>query len=640
MDGGSIMTRIQPTKRATAVATGAIKTSPLLAGAAALALGAIWAVTADAQDTTSSHGFTFLGTLKYPADFTQLDYVNADAPKGGEMAVWTQGTFDSFNPYARKGVSGWGASLGVERVMSGTHDEIDDSYCFLCETLEYPADHSWVIFNMRPEAAFSDGSPLTAHDVAFTHDLFMEQGLESFRAGVGRIVSGVEALSDSQVKFTFVEDSPRRDRIGQAGSTPVLSKAWFEETGARLDEGSLDILLTSGPYVLDSFEINEQVIFKLNPDYWGRDLPINVGRNNFETLRAEYFGDSSAAFEGFKAGEYTFRIENSSKEWATSYDFPALNDGHIIKAELADGTMASGQAFIFNLRRPQFEDIRVREAVSLMFNFEWSNESLFFGLYERINSFAENSYLEATGLPSAEELEYLDPIADLLRAGVIDGEPVMGPPSGTNQFDRSNARLASALLDEAGWLVGDDGMRRNAEGVTLRVEILERSPAFDRIINPFVDNLKSIGIDANLNRVDPAQWIDRRYSFDYDMVTGSLATGYEPGSGLAQRFGSEEADVSVFNAMGLKSPAVDAMIEVIRNIESQEDLVPAVQALDRVLRAERFVVPQWFKDVHTVAYFDMFEYPEPLPPYGLGEMDFWWFNPEKHEALKAAGALR
>lgn len=605
-----------------------------------IAVSALWAGSLAAQEITKSHGFSFLGTLKYPADFKNLDYVNVNAPKGGELAVWTQGTFDSWNPYARKGSPGWGASFGVERLMTGVADQIDDEYCLICETLEYPEDHSWVIFNIRPEAAFSDGTPVTAEDVVFTHELFMEQGLESFRQGVSRIIASVEALSPSQVKFTFQKDSPKRDRIGQAASTPVLSKAWYGQTGERLDESSLNIPLTTGPYVLDSYEINENVVFRYNPNYWGRDLPINVGRYNFETLRAEYFGDGNAAFEGFKAGEYTFRVENSSKQWATGYDFPALQDGYVVKAELNDGTMASGQSFTFNLRRPQFEDIRVREAISLMFNFEWSNESLFYGLYERINSFAENSYLEATGLPSAEELAILEPIAELLRDGILDSEPVMAPMSGTRQLDRQNLRRASALLDEAGWPVGDDGMRRNAAGETLRVEFLERSPAFDRVINPFVDNLRALGVDASLNRVDPAQWVDRRYAFDYDIVNGNFSTGYEPGSGLAQRFGSEEADVSVFNAMGLKSPAVDALITVIRNIETQEELIPAVKALDRVLRAERFVVPQWFKDKHTVAYFDMYEYPDPLPPYALGEMDFWWFNAEKAEALKAAGVLR
>ncbi len=609
-------------------------------GLSCAALG--WAVSAQAQEITKSHGFNFLGELKYAADFEHLDYVNVNAPKGGELAQWTRGTFDSFNPYSRQGASAWGASLGFERMMIGTADEISSEYCLLCETLEYPDDHAWVIFNMRPEAKFSDGSPLTAADVAFTHNLFLEQGLESFREGVGRIISGVEVLEGNRVKFSFNPESPIRDRISQAGATIAFSKAWYESTGARLDEPNLEIALGSGPYVLDSFDTNRQIIYRRNPDYWGKDLPINVGRDNFDSLRVEYFSDSNAAFEGFKSGAYTFRFENSSKQWATGYDFPALNDGHVIKAELSDGTMASGQSFVFNLRREKFQDIRVRQAIALMFNFEWSNDALFYGLYERINSFAENSYLEAIGLPTPEEAALLQPLVDqgLLNASILTEHPVDGPTSGDRQLDRNNLRTASALLDDAGWLVGDDGLRRNAAGDTLKVEFMERSPAFDRVINPYVDNLRKLGVDAVLNRIDNAQWVDRRYAFDYDMVNASIATGYEPGSGLAQRMGSQEADVSVFNPMGLKSPAVDALIETIRRIETTEQLNPAVKALDRVLRAEQFWVPQWFKNVHTVAYFDMFEHPDPLPPFSLGVTDFWWYNADKADALKAAGALR
>ncbi len=612
----------------------------LMAGPLLLA-ALLWASLAMAQETTVAHGFSKFGGLKYPADFQQLDYVNVDAPKGGEIAIWTMGTFDSFNPYSRKGVSAWGATIGVERLMTGTADEIGSAYCLICETLEYPEDHSWVIFRLREGVTFSDGTPVTAEDVVFTHNLFMEQGLPSYREGVSRIIQSVEALDERTVKFTFVPESAKLDRIDQAGSTPVLSKAWFEKTGARLDESSLEPFLATGPYVLDSYDINERIVYKRNPDYWGRDLPINRGRNNFDRIRVEYFADSNAAFEGFKAGAYTFRVENSSKQWATGYDFPALQNGYVVKEELYNGNMAPGQSFVFNLRRPQFQDIRVRQAIEMMFNFEWSNESLFFGLYERINSFVENSYLEPTGLPSPEELAVLEPLADKLPEGVLDSEPVMGTVSSPDQaFDRRNARKAAALLEEAGWPVGDDGMRRNASGETLRVEFLSRSPAFDRIINPYVDNLRKIGVDAVLNRVDNAQWVDRRYAFDYDLVIDNLALGYEPGSGLAQMFGSADADVSVFNSPGLKNEAVDALIEVVRNAETKEQLIPAVKALDRVLRALRFWVPQWYKDVHTVAYFDMFEYPENLPPYDLGYLDFWWYNAEKAEALKAAGALR
>ena len=618
------------------------QTTRFLLMAPILTAGMFWAADALAQDTTVSHGFSFLGELNYAADFAHLDYVNPDAPKGGELAQWAQGSFDSFNGSSRKGTPAWQASIGSERLMTGVADDISASYCLLCETLEYPADHSWVIFKIRDEAKFSDGSPLTAEDVTFTHELYMEQGLVSYREGVSRIISAVETLDGNRVKFTFTEDSAKRDRIGQAGAASVFSKAWVEETGSRLDEPTLDIFLTSGPYVLDSYDINRQIVYKLNPDYWGKDLPINIGRNNFGSFRVEYFSDTNAAFEGFKAGAYTYRNENSSKVWGTQYDFPALDAGHILKVELADGTMASGQSFIFNMRREKFQDIRVREAIGLMFNFEWSNDVLFYDLYERINSFAENSYLEAKGLPSAEELAHLQPLVDqgLLDASILTDEPVDGATSGMRQLDRNNLRAASALLDDAGWIVGDDGMRRNAAGETLKVEFMERSASFDRVINPYVDNLRKLGVDAALNRIDNAQWVDRRYAFDYDMVNASVATGYEPGAGLEQRMGSKEAEVSVFNPMGLKSPAVDALIETIRDIESTEELIPAVKALDRVLRAERFWVPQWFKDVHTVAYFDMFEHPDPLPPFALGVMDFWWYNADKADALKAAGALR
>ncbi len=610
-------------------------------GFSLLFVALVWAAQARAQETTVSHGFKRFGELKYPADMAHLDYVNPDAPKGGEIAVWTQGTFDSFNSYARKGTAVWGATIGIERLMTSTADEIGSSYCLLCESIEYPEDHSWVIFHLRDDVKFADGTSMTAEDVAFTHNLTMEQALESFREGVKRIISGVEVIDPLTVKFTFVPDSPKFDRIDQAGATSVMSKAWFEKTGHRLDETSDEPFMGTGPYVLDSFEFNERVIYKRNPDYWGENHPLNIGRNNFDTIRVEYFADSNAAFEGFKAGAYTFRIENSSKQWATGYDFPALEKGWVVKGELPDGTMASGQAFIINLRREKFQDPRVREAIGLMFNFEWSNESLFFGLYERINSFVENSYLEPMGPPSDAELKVLEPIADLLPPGVLDSEPVMAPVSRADQaFDRANARKAGKLLDEAGWTVGDDGMRRNAAGETLKVEFLQRSPAFDRIVNPYVDNLRKIGVDARLDRVDNAQWVDRRYAFDYDTVNDSMALGYEPGSGLAQMLGSADADVSVFNSPGLKNEAVDALIEVIRRAETKEELDPAVSALDRVLRAIRFWVPQWYKDVHTVAYYDMFEYPEPLPPYDLGYLDFWWVNADKAAALKAAGAFQ
>jgi microcin C transport system substrate-binding protein len=589
---------------------------------------------------TKTHGFNFFGELKYPADYKHLDYVNPDAPKGGEISIWTMGTFDSFNPYTRKGRAGALASAPFESLLEGTSDEVGTSYGLLAETLEYPEDQSWVIFNMRPEARFSDGTPVTADDVAFTYELFLNEGLASYRAILGQIVTGVEILGPHRVKYSFADDASRRDAIPIVGGLPVKSKAWFEKTGAKLDESRMEPAIGSGPYVLDSYDINKRITYKRNPDYWGNDLPFNKGRANFDTIRVEYFADSNAAFEGFKSGAYTFRQENSSKSWATAYDFPALDEGHVIKTLLPDGGMATGQSYVMNLRRDKFDDIRVRQAVGLLFNFEWSNESLFYGQYARINSFWENSELAAAGMPSDAELALLEPIADLLPAGVIDGEAVMAPVSGNRTLDRKNLRKASALLDEAGWIVGDDGLRRNAAGETLTIEIIEDSPTFDRVHLPFIDNLKAAGIDAIYSRIDPAQMTDRSRNYDFDMMVDQFPMSLEPSSGLKQYFGSETADQSVFNLMGLKSEAVDTLIEHVMNAQNKAELATSVKALDRTLRAYYFWVPQWFNDAYRVAYWDMYEHPETLPPFALGNLDFWWYNAEKAADLKAKGVLR
>ncbi len=589
---------------------------------------------------TKTHGFNFFGELKYPADYKHLDYVNPDAPKGGEISIWTMGTFDSFNPYTRKGRAGALASAPFESLLEGTSDEVGTSYGLLAETLEYPEDQSWVIFNMRPEARFSDGTPVTADDVAFTYELFLNEGLASYRAILGQIVTGVEILGPHRVKYSFADDASRRDAIPIVGGLPVKSKAWFEKTGAKLDESRMEPAIGSGPYVLDSYDINKRITYKRNPDYWGNDLPFNKGRGNFDTIRVEYFADSNAAFEGFKSGAYTFRQENSSKSWATAYDFPALDEGHVIKTLLPDGGMATGQSYVMNLRRDKFDDIRVRQAVGLLFNFEWSNESLFYGQYARINSFWENSELAAAGMPSDAELALLEPIADLLPAGVIDGEAVMAPVSGNRTLDRKNLRKASALLDEAGWTVGDDGLRRNAAGETLTIEIIEDSPTFDRVHLPFIDNLKAAGIDAIYSRIDPAQMTDRSRNYDFDMMVDQFPMSLEPSSGLKQYFGSETADQSVFNSMGLKSEAVDTLIEHVMNAQNKAELATSVKALDRTLRAYYFWVPQWFNDAYRVAYWDMYEHPETLPPFALGNLDFWWYNAEKAADLKAKGVLR
>ena len=590
-------------------------------------------------ETITSHGISTFGELKYGADFQQLDYVNPVAPKGGEISLWGFGSFDSMHPYTTKGRAGQLSSMFFETLLEGTADEADAVYGLVAESLEYPEDRSQVIFNMRPEARFSDGTPLTAADVVFSYEILRDKGLPSFRAVIQKQIESAEALGPHRVKFTFKTGIPTRDLPQTAGGLPIFSKAYYETSGADFEESTLTPGVGSGPYVLDSLDVGQQIVYRRNPDYWGKDLPINRGRHNFDRIRIEYFADYNSAFEGFKAGAYTFRTEASSKIWATGYDFPAIEKGWAVKDTPPDGTLASGQSFIFNLRREKFQDIRVREAIGLMFNFEWSNRTLFYGIYARINSFWENSHLKATGLPSEGEMALLQPIAGSLADGLLEQDAVLAPNSSERQLDRKNLRRASALLDEAGWVVGDDGMRRNGAGDTLKVEILNDSQAFDRVINPYVENLRALGVDAVHTRIDNAQMTERERNFDFDMLTGNFRTQLTPGAELEQYFGSESAEFSIFNLAGFGSKPVDQLIAAVKAAETRADLDEATRALDRVLRAEKFWVPQWFRNIHTIAYYDMYRYPDTLPPYALGTLDFWWFDQQAHDNLKAAGAF-
>ena len=620
-------------------------------GAGALAIAAALVVTvARAQDQTLvvSHGISTFGELKYPADFAHLDYVNPDAPKGGEISEWRPGTFDSLNPYSVKGVGEAYAAIAYENILTGTADEIGSAYCFMCETMEYPMDRSSVIFNLRKDVKFSDGSPMTGEDVIFSYNLFREKGIAEYRAVANEKYQSVELLDPYRVKFTFTPGTNFRDMPAQAGSLTIISKAYYEANKQDLEESSLKPLLGTGAYALDSASLKpgQQVTYKRNPDYWAQNLPWGIGRNNFDSIRIEYFGDDTAALEAFKSGVYTFRNENSSKNWATAYDFENLTNGSVIKTELPNGSIASGQAFLFNLRREKFQDPRVREAIGLMFNFEWSNQTLFYGLYTRINSIWENTAMAAVGPATIAEAAILQPLIDegLLPVTILTDDPIMGSVSTVEKgLDRGNLRRASALLDEAGWPAGDDGMRRNAKGETLKVEFLEDSPTFERVISPYVENLRALGVDASLNLIDPAQLSQRTDppNFDFDIIVGNAITGgYEPGSELKQGYASSTVDNSTRNRAGVSNPAVDRLLDLVEGAKTRDDLDATVRALDRVLRTLKFWVPQWYKNTHTVAYYDQYEHPESLPPYSLGEIDFWWFNAEKAAKLKAAGVLK
>ena len=586
-----------------------------------------------------SHGISTFGELKYNADFQHLDYVNPNAPKGGEVSIWAFGSFDSMHPYTTKGRSGSLSSIFFESLLTGTSDEIGSAYGLVAKSMEYPKDRSWVIFNMRPEAKFSDNTPLTAEDVMFSYKLLQEKGLPSFRAVIEKEIDTVEILGKHKIKFTFKKGIPTRDLPASAGSLPIFSKNYYEKSGADFEASTLTPGIGSGPYILDNLDVGQTINYKRNPEYWGANLPINIGRNNFDKIRVEYFADYNSAFEGFKGGSYTFRTEYMSKLWATGYDFPAIEKKWVTKKLLPSGDMAPGQSFIINLRKDKFKDIRVRKAIGLMFNFEWSNKTLFYDLYARINSFWENSDMAATGKPSKDELIILNSLKNTLPSGIIDSDVAEVSVSSTKQLDRKNLRMASKLLDDAGWEVGDDGLRKNKNGATLDIEILNDSQAFTRIIEPFIENLKSLGVNAVHTKIDNAQMTERERSFDFDIVTGNFPMSFTPGSGLKQYFGSETADVSIFNKAGIKSEVIDELIEVVMAAETREELKVAVKTLDRVLRSYYFWIPQWFKDVHTVAYYDYYEHPENLPPYDMGLLDFWWINNEKYNELKNEGAF-
>ncbi|CUH38230.1 nickel ABC transporter, nickel/metallophore periplasmic binding protein [Jannaschia seosinensis] len=615
---------------------------------AAATLAATLALPAFAQEAGDdaivvSHGYSYFGELKYGPD-EPFSYVNVDAPKGGEISLSALGTFDSFNMSTRKGNPEPTASdVFYDTMMIAAADDPYAIYCLLCTTVEYPESLDWVVVNLRDDVRFTDGTPMTAEDMKFTIDLYLTQGIAEFRNVFTRYYDSVEVTAPHQLRFEFSNETPVRDRMGLIALWRPFSKSWFEETDARLDESTLEPFLGTGPYKLGDLDVGRSVVYEKKDDWWGADLPINQGRYNFDSIRIEYFADSAAAFEGFKAGEYTFRIENSSKEWATSYDFPAVKRGDVVVETLPDGNITTAQGFIFNLKRDKWQDPRVRDAIRAMFNFEWSNETLFYGLYERPESFWGGSELAAEGAPGDEEITLLEPLVEegLLDPSVLSEEaatpPVNDPAS--NRPDRRTRRAAQQLLNEAGWEAGPGGMLRNEAGERLELVILQFSPTFDRVINPYIENLRDLGIDARLERVDRAQYIERRRAGDWDLTNHSPGQDFEPSLGLKQWFHSETAEDSSRNLMALADLAVDRLIDAVIEAETLEELRPRVRALDRVLRAQGFWIPQWTNSEHWVAYWDMYDHPEAIPPLDLGVLDFWWFDAEGYAELRASGAL-
>ncbi len=617
-----------------------------------LGVAVVWAGTARSEEDkiTLSHGYSFYGDLTYPVDYPHFNYVNPDAPKGGEISIAFVGSLDSMNPYSGKGRAHLFSIFGFESLLgeapsneSLPSDVYSEAYCLLCETLEYPEDKSWVIFHMRPEARFSDGTPVTAHDIEFSHNLLLDEGLKSYADAVRKRIPKVEVIDDYTIKFYFADGMSRRSMIEQVGGVPAWPKAWFEKTGNGLKDSWIEGPPGSGAYVVKSNDLSRRIVLERNPDYWGNDLPINKGRNNFDRIRLEIFSDDTASFEAFKAGEYTFRNEGDSKKWAAGYDFPKVQEGYVVTEEIPDGAPATPSGIVFNLGRDVFKDKRVREAVALAFNFEWTNESLQYGLFEQRASFTQDTPMMAVGVPTGAELELLTSLGDLVPPEMLTQEPRMPHTSRAGRLlDRDNSRTAAKLLEDAGWVV-ENGKRVNDKGEVLRLNFLfdsASSPTTTAVVENFVSNLQAFGIEAELEKVDGSQYTARSRDRDYDLVFDSYAAFLGTGTGLAQYYGSEAAEFSLFNPAGLASPLVDAIIDASLNATTREEEAAAIMALDRALRDAFFMIPVWYKDSHWVAYYNQYEHPAVIPPYALGYLDFWWYNADNAAKLRSAGALR
>ena len=583
-----------------------------------------------------SHGLSAFGDLALAEDFSHFAYTDPDAPKGGTLSLIGWGgvtTFNSLNNYILKGDAAQGLELLFDSLMARAADEPDAVYGLIAESAEVADDGKSATFFLRPEAHFSDGSMVTADDVVFSFETLKEKGHPLFRQQLRDVVKA-EAIDPQTVRYTFQGDLVRDLPLTVAG-LPVFSKAYY--SSKAFDETTLEPPLGSGPYLVDDFAQGRTIVYRRNPDYWALDLPVNKGRWNFDKIRYEYFRDRTAGMEAFKAGAYDLREEFTSKVWATEYDFPATRDGRVKKDTLADETPSGTQGFFINTRRKKFEDPLVRQALALAFDFEWTNRNMFYGLYDRTQSFFENSPMEAEGEPSDAERVLIESLGVDVPDGTL-GPAILPPSSDGSGQDRNLLHKASQLLDDAGWHIKDK-RRVNDQGEQFSVEFLTFEPTFERIIAPYVKNLKLLGIDARIRRVDPAQYQRRLKDFDFDITTQRYVMRNTPGVELRSYFGSEAANLDgSLNLAGIKDPAVDALIEKVVAAKNRDDMTTAARALDRVLRAGHYWVPHWYKGSHTLAYWDKFSRPETKPKYDRGILDTWWLDEAKAADAKPADA--
>lgn len=580
-----------------------------------------------AQAGERRHGLSTFGDLKYPPTFTHFDYANPDAPKGGRLAlIGTESriTFDSFNYYIRKGDPAQGLKYIFDSLMVRAYDEPDALYGLVAKEAEVHDDKLGVTFFLRPEAKFSDGTALRAADVVFSIKTLQEKSSPLYRMSL-RDIASIEALDPLTVRVRF-QGNQTRDLPQRVAEMPIFSARFYETH--PFDKGSLVPPVGSGPYKIGAFKAGKFVTYQRRDDYWAKDLPVNKGHYNFDELRYEYFKDRSAEFEALKAGVFDLREEFTSKDWATKYTFDAIKQKKVIAETLPDKRPGGTQGFFINTRKARFQDVRVREAIGLTFDFEWTNKNLFYGLYDRTSSYFENSPMKAQGRPSEAELALLRPFKDKLPPAVFE-EIKLAPISNGLGQDRRLLRLAGRLMTQAGWKL-KQGRRVNDKGEEFKLEFLTFSPSFSRVILPMIRNLKTIGINATLRNVDPAQYQERLKSFDFDLTTTRFIMRLTPGVELWNMFGSKSAAMQAsYNLAGIQDPVVDALIEKVIQSKSRAEQITACRALDRVLRANFYWVPHWYKAKHTIAYWNKFSRPEIKPAYERGVIELWWYDHEK-----------
>jgi len=599
--------------------------------ATALILGT-WTQPATAQDPNVKpvHGVAMHGEPKYGPDFKHFDYVNPNAPKGGTIKRSVdRGTFNTFNPYTLKGDPAAGLGLIYESLMTSPQDEAFTEYGLVAESIELPKDRSWVIFNLRKEARWHDGKPITVEDVIWSLDTLRTKGRPFFRFYY-KDVTKAEKIGERRVKFTF-GDTKNRELPLIIGQLPILPKHYWDERD--FEATTLEPPLGSGPYKIKSFIDGRNIVYERVKDYWGANLPVNVGRHNADILQFEYYRDATVALEAFKAGEYDFRVENTSKVWATGYESPAFKDGLYKMQEVRHQSPTGMQGFVFNTRKDLFKDPVVRQALAYAFDFEWTNKNLFYGQYARTNSFFSNSELASRDLPSPEELEILNPLKDQIPPEVFTSTYTPPTNDGSGRI-RKQLREARKLLQQAGWIV-KDGKLVNAKGEQFKFEILLVSPAFERIVLPFARNLKRLGIDASVRTVDTAQYRRRLDGYDFDMVVSTFGQSLSPGNEQRAFWGSDAAERrGSRNLMGIKNPAIDKLIDLIISAPDRKSLIIRTRALDRVLLWNHFVIPQWHLRDFRVAFWDKFGRPPETPKYGLA-FDAWWVDKDKAAALSS-----